>query len=76
MSLDTHQAVINLRNAGFPESQAEAIVRAISDAQSSLVTKQDLQIELAPIRTETAVIKWMIGFNLAFTMAILWKIFG
>lgn len=45
-----------------------------------LVTKEYLdakfQQELAPVRTKLAVLKWMVGFNLAFTLAILWKIFS
>lgn len=43
---------------------------------TELVTRQSLQVELAPMKTDTAVIKWMVGFNLAFTMAMLWKLFG
>lgn len=34
------------------------------------------QQALAPIKTELGVLKWLVGFNLAFTMLMLWKIFS
>jgi len=38
---------------------------SLSDANVSMIIKGDLQL-----------LKWMVGFNLAFSMALLWKIFG
>lgn len=45
-----------------------------------LVTKQYLDVKfqqaLAPMLTDLAILKWLVGFNLAFTLAMLWKIFS
>jgi hypothetical protein len=45
-----------------------------------LVTKEYLdtkfQQALAPVKTELAILKWLVGFNLALTLAMLWKIFS
>ena len=40
-----------------------------------LVTKRDLQIELAPIRTDLTLVKWMLGFLIAGVMALVLKTF-
>ncbi|RIQ15785.1 integrase, partial [Bordetella avium] len=32
--------------------------------------------ETLATKTDVAILKWMVGFNLAFTMAMLWKIFS
>jgi hypothetical protein len=40
-----------------------------------LVTKADLERELAPIRTDLAVLKWMAGVGLGIGIAILFKLF-
>lgn len=76
ITIDTLKLTERLESAGFDRKQAEAVVRAIAEAQDELVTRQSLQVELAPMKTDAAVIKWMVGFNLAFTMAMLWKLFG
>lgn len=50
-------------------------VRVISEAQDELVTKRDLQLELAPLRTDPAVLKWMIGVLLAGVLSLILKAF-
>ena len=40
-----------------------------------IVTRRDLQIELAPIRSDIQIMKWMLGFSLALSVTILFKIF-
>jgi hypothetical protein len=51
-SLDTHEIVKDLKAAGFTEEQAEAVTRAVKQAQdldlSNLATKTDL----AELRTD------------------------
>ena len=37
----------------------------------SVVTQSGLQAELQPIRTDIAVLKWMLGFNPAATMGVI-----
>ena len=45
-----------------------------------LVTKQYIDVKfqqaLAPVLTDLAVLKWLVGINLAFTLTMLWKIFS
>ncbi|MEA3412441.1 MAG: integrase [Pseudomonadota bacterium] len=56
------------RKAGVPDEDARKAAEALS--AENLATKTDMQ----KIDREMLVLKWMIGFNLAFTMAILWKV--
>jgi hypothetical protein len=65
VSFDTLKFVHRLRDAGFPEAQAEAIAVAFKDAQSEVdtPTKGDLRIAIADLRAD--LIKWMIGLALA-----------
>ena len=64
-TFDTLKFVHRLRDAGFPEPQAEAISDAFRDAQgeAELVTKADLRVAVAEIRAD--IIKWMVGLALA-----------
>ena len=44
-----------------------------------LATKTDTQRiegQLLVLKGQLLLLKWMIGFNLAFTMAIVWKVFS
>lgn len=72
---DTFKLVDRLKAAGFASEQPEAIVRIISEAQGDLVTRKDLQIELAPVRTDSAVLKWMMGVLLAGVISLILKAF-
>ena len=58
------------RAAGVPEEQARRAAEAIS--AESLATKTDI----AALKLDLAVLKWMVGFNLAVTVAVLWKVFS
>ena len=71
--VDTLPRVDKLKAAGFPPEQAEAVVRAISEAQSALVTKADLEQALAPLRTDLTVLKWMMEMLLAGVMSLVLK---
>ncbi len=62
VTLVTMEAVRKLRNAGFDEKQAEAVVRVLSDAQDSLVTRDCLDSKLEPI-------KWMVGVLIGLSVA-------
>lgn len=77
LTFDTHQFVRKLRERGFTEQQAEALAEALADAQheAELVTKKDLQIELAPVRADINLIKWMLGVLLAGVAALVLKSF-
>jgi hypothetical protein len=80
-SLDAHEIVKDLKAAGFTDEQAEAVTRAVKQAQdvdlSNLATKTDLaelRTELAELRAGTKtdlaelraeLIKWVVGVGFA-----------
>ncbi|MDP3332145.1 MAG: DUF1640 domain-containing protein [Methylococcaceae bacterium] len=71
ITFDTHKFVRKLKEAGFEEKQAEALTEAMQAVihESELVTKQDLQIELAPIKADINLMKWMLGAILGLALA-------
>lgn len=71
ITFDTHKFIRRLREAGVSESQAEAMAEALRDAQgeAELVTKQDMQLELAPIKADVQLIKWMLAALIAIAVA-------
>jgi hypothetical protein len=75
VTFDTLELVDKLRSAGISQEQAEAVVRVIADAQKQLVTKDDLEIALSPLKTDLAVLKWMMGLMLAGILSLVLKAF-
>ncbi|MFI3158150.1 MAG: DUF1640 domain-containing protein [Methylococcaceae bacterium] len=75
VTFDTLELVDKLKTAGIPQAQAEAVVRVIAEAQNRLVTRDDLEIALSPLKTDLAVLKWMMGILIAGVMSILIKTF-
>jgi len=75
VTFDTLELTDSLKKAGIPAEQAEAVVRAIAKAQDHLVTKNDLDFAFAPIRTDLAVLKWMMGVLLAGVISLVMKTF-
>jgi hypothetical protein len=71
----TLELVDRLKTAGIPQEQAEAVVRVIAEAQNRLVTKDDLEIALSPLKTDLAVLKWMMGILIAGVLSIVLKTF-
>jgi len=65
---------LELVNKLYPKGK-EAVVRVIADAQHRLVTKDDLEIALSPLKTDLAVLKWMMGILIAGVMSIVIKTF-
>jgi hypothetical protein len=65
ITFDTLKFVHRLRDAGFPEGQAEAIAEAFKDAsgEADLVTKTDLHTGLAELKFD--LLKWVVGLALA-----------
>jgi hypothetical protein len=90
IAFDTLKFVHRLREAGFPEMQAEAVAEAFKDAsgEAELATKRDIERlenklsnteskligEMAKFTGEMALLKWMLGFNLALAAAIVVKL--
>jgi hypothetical protein len=63
-----------LRAASVPEDKARKAAEELAGIvpeTSMIATKADL----AAIKTDVAVLKWMVGFNLAMTVAIVAKLF-
>jgi len=55
-----------LTDAGASKEKAGAAAKAVAQHDKDIsIIKGDLHL-----------LKWMVGFNLAFSMAIQWKIFG
>jgi hypothetical protein len=75
ITFDTLLLVDKLKASGIPPEQAEAVVRVIAEAQSQLVTKTDMDMALAPLRTDLAVLKWMMGILLAGVISLVMKAF-
>ena len=79
VTFDTLELVDKLKSAGVPQNQAEAVVRVIAESQDELVTREHLDNalarELAPLRTELAVLKWMIGVVIGGVVALIIKAF-
>lgn len=79
---DTHAVVKRLKAAGFTEQQAEAHAETLADAISGrFATKADLteatlriEARMAKVEGDMTLLKWMLGFNLAFTSGILVKL--
>jgi len=77
VTFDTLKFVKTLEASGMPAPQAEAVAAAVRDSTDSadLVTRKDLQIELAPIKADIALLKWMVGAIVAGVMALVIKAF-
>jgi hypothetical protein len=55
-----------LLSAGADDEKARAAAKAIAEYNR----------DISESRSNLALLKWMVGFDLAFTMAILWKVFS
>jgi hypothetical protein len=73
---DTYDYVKRLEAAGVSTNQAEAHAKALSDAMNNeLAKKTDLNEFRAETRGQFELLKWMLGFALAGTVGILFKLF-
>lgn len=75
ITFDTLKFATRLIDAGVGEAKAEA--EALRDVfaeaiDSTVATRADIN----RIEGKFNLLQWMIGFNLAFSMALLWKIYG
>lgn len=71
VTFDAHKFVRKLQEVGFDQKQAKGLTEAMRAAidESELVTKRDLQIELAPIKADLNLLKWMMGALIAMAIA-------
>jgi hypothetical protein len=59
--------------AGAPEDKARKAAEAIAGYENRF---SRIDNDLTALRGEMALVKWMLGSNLAMTVAILWKVFS
>ena len=76
-TFDTLKFAQRLEKAGLGREQAVAFAEAQQEAfaealETQLATKGDVQ----RVQGDLLLLKWMIGFNLAFTMAVVWRAFA
>ena len=84
VTFDTLKYVETLKEAGIPENQAKAQSEALKEVlNTEVATKHDIkELELKidgrfeKLQGEFTLVKWMIGFNLAISVSILFKIFS
>lgn len=77
VTFDTLKYVETLKAAGIPEGQAKAQAEAMKDVLSSEVaTKNDLEKTELKLEGRLSRIDWMVGFNLALSVTILFKVFA
>lgn len=77
VTFDTLKFVEKLKDSGMPEKQAKALSEAFQAASGELdlVTKRDLQVELAPIKSDMNVVKWMGGIIVGGIILLILKTF-
>lgn len=75
ITFDTLELTDALKQSGIEQKQAEAIVKAIVKAQGELVTRDYLDIKLAPITADLMLLKWMLGLILAANLSLVLKAF-
>ncbi len=76
MTFDTQELVRELRSAGVPQEQAEAVVRTIVTAHEGLATQHDLALLESKLDGKFTVIdvkfdkvQWMLGIVIALAVA-------
>lgn len=80
ITFDALQYVEKLKIGGISDEQAKALAEAQKQAidtaaDSMLATKRDIQDirdEVKDVKSEVNLLKWMVGFSIAMTAAILW----
>lgn len=72
-TFDTLKFAQRLEQAGPGREQAVAFAEAQKEAlETQLATKGDVQ----RMERDLLLLRWMIGFNLAFTLALVWRVFA
>jgi hypothetical protein len=87
VTFDTHKLIKTLEAAGMPAPQAEAVSYAIREstsfADTELVTRKDMELEfqklkvndIAPMKADILLLKWMTGVVVAGVIALVMKAF-
>ncbi len=77
-AFDTLTVSKELQDAGIEAKHAEAIALAVKQGQGDLATKQDINLlktelksEIKQLKTDIGWIRWVVGANLALSIAII-----
>jgi len=62
-----------LKEAGASEEKSRKAAEALASYDNHFAK---IENDLTAIRGELALVKWMVGFNLAIAVATLWKVFS
>lgn len=77
ITFDTLKFAERLEKAGFTREQSSAITEAQKESLSeALETQLATKSDMSSIRTELAVLKWMMGAMLGIGLTILFKLFS
>ena len=73
ISFDTLSFTRKLRDAGFDERQAEAVIRVMTEVQEALVTREhfDAKLDTLEARVDAKIdkLQWMLGIVIALAVA-------
>ncbi len=79
LTIDTHQVVKRLMQAGFTDKQADEIIETLTISQKDLVTKEyldyKLEKELNPIKLDLMAIKTTLTILVGGIIAVLVKLY-
>ena len=78
-AINTLRYARRLKAAGVPDAQAEEMADALgNELVEQLATKDDIEKAVNKIEgtLTLTLMKWMIGFILAFVVAIAWRVFA
>ena len=76
-AINTLRYARRLKAAGVPDHQAEEMADALgNELVEQLATKDDLEKVVTRIEGTLTLMKRMIGFTLAFVVAIAWRVFA
>jgi hypothetical protein len=69
VTFDTLHFTRKLRDAGFNEKQAEAVIRVVAEAQEKLVTSEHFDAKMSIMDSKFEKITWMLGAVLGLAIA-------
>jgi len=72
---DTLRASERLEAAGLPPGQAKAIAAVFGEPRVDYLTRQDLEIAVAPLKADLLLLKWSTGLIVGGIIALLLKAF-
>ena len=76
-AINTLRYARRLKAAGVPDHQAEEMADALgNELVEQLATRDGLEKAVTKLEGTLTPMKWMLGFTLAFVVAIAWRVFG